>query len=71
MPKITRRLCGAPAARIITTVPVELLSRIDRQAMPCAGGRSEFIRQALAERVKRMETRNKRTPGHLCHGEPA
>lgn len=55
MPKPRNSLRGAPAARLHATVPTDLLARVDRLAKPIAGGRSEFIRLALAERVKRLE----------------
>lgn len=48
-------LRGEPASRVIITVPTELVSRVDRLAMPFAGGRAEFTRQALIERVERLE----------------
>lgn len=60
MPKTISTLRGAPATRCIATIPAELLERVDALARPCAGGRAEFIRQALTERVQQLEHKNKR-----------
>lgn len=51
-------LNGAPAARCAATVPADLLAQVDRLAKPIAGGRSEFIRLALAERVRRLQAKS-------------
>lgn len=64
MSKPRNSLNGAPAVRCGATIPANLLERVDRLAKPFAGGRSEFIRLALEDRVKRLEPCDRNTTEH-------
>lgn len=53
---MTRRFHGEPVSRLIVSVPLDVVHRMDEVARgkhPARGNRSEFIRLAIAEKLER------------------
>ena len=51
-----RRFSGEPVARLIVSMPAELVEKVDRSIRgdhPARGCRSEFVRLAVAEKLER------------------
>ena len=55
---MARRFHGQPVTRLIVSVPVDVVAEVDRllklaRKHPAQGNRAEFVRLAIAEKLKR------------------
>lgn len=55
---MARRFHGQPVARLIVSVPVDVVAEVDSllklaRKHPARGNRAEFVRLAIAEKLKR------------------